>query len=72
MVFLYFSELTLTLLVALVHTDHAQDALAPHQLAVATDFFYRCLNSHNRYSFNFQLVPLAYLARKVILAFVKS
>ena len=43
-------QLTLALFMALVGTDHAQHALASNQLAVTTDFFYRCLNSHYRYS----------------------
>jgi hypothetical protein len=38
--------LTLALFMTRIFTDHAQNALASHQLAVATDFFDRCLNAH--------------------------
>jgi hypothetical protein len=39
-------DLTLALLVARIGADHAQHALAPHQLALAALLFHRRLHFH--------------------------
>jgi hypothetical protein len=58
------AQLTLTLLMTWLNTDHPHHAFTNHDFAVTADFFHRCLNSH--------VALLYYFARNTMRALLKS